>query len=162
MDLSEEHPKSLYPFMDCFIDLLDSKHRILTWNAMAIVANLTSVDKDRKFDAIFDKYYGFLNNEYMVTVASVVGHSGKIALAKPYLIQRITNELLKVENISTTPHMTEECKRVITEKTIKSFRIFFDRIDSKEKVISFVKRHLGSPRETLKAEAESFLRRWNQ
>lgn len=162
MDLSEEYPEKLYPYMDYFVNLLDSKYRILTWNAMAIIANLAKVDRDKKFDAIFDKYYGFLNNEYMVTVASVVGNSGKIALAKPYLAQKITNELLKVENISTTPHLTEECKRVIAEKAIESFDLFFDRIDTKQRVISFVKRQLDSPRRTLKEEAENFLRKWNQ
>ena len=161
MDLSEDHQEQLYPYMDCFIDLLDSKYRILTWNAMAIIANLTKVDKDRKFDTIFDKYYSFINDEYMVTVANVVGHSGKIALAKPHLIEEVTNELLKVENISTTPHLTEECKRVIAEKAIKSFNLFFDKIKQKEKVISFVKRHLNSSRKTLRREAENFLDKWS-
>jgi hypothetical protein len=157
MDLSDEYPEQLYPYMDFFVDLLDSKYRILTWNAMAIIANLTKVDKNRKFDAIFDKYYRFINDEYMVTVANVVGHSGKIALAKPYLIEKIANELLKVENISTTPHLTEECKKVIAEKTIKSFDLFFDKIRQKEKVASFVKRQLNSPRKTLRTTAEKFL-----
>jgi hypothetical protein len=157
LDLSEEYPEQLYPYMDFFVDLLDSKYRILTWNALAIIANLTKVDKNRKFDAIFDKYFRFINDEYMVTVANVVGHSGKIALAKPYLIEKIANELLKVENISTTPHLTEECKRVIAEKTIKSYDLFFDKVRQKEKVTSFVKRQLNSPRKTLRTTAENFL-----
>jgi hypothetical protein len=157
MDLSEQHPEQLYPYMDSFIDLLDSKYRILTWNAMAVIANLTKVDEDKKFDAIFDKYYSFLNDNYMVTVANVVGNSAKIALAKPYLTQKITNELLKVENISTTPHLTEECKRVIAEHTIKSFALFFNNIEQKEKVVSFVANHTNSPRNTLKKAAEDFL-----
>jgi hypothetical protein len=160
-DLSEEHPEKLYPYMDCFIDLLDSRYRILTWNAMAIIANLTSVDIGKKFDAIFDRYYSFLNDEYMITVANIVGDSGKIALAKPYLVQRITDELLKVENISITPHLTEECKRVIAEKAIKSFDLFFDKIEQKEKVISFVNRHLNSSRKTLRMEADNFLKKWS-
>lgn len=160
MDLSEEYPEKLYPYTDSFINLLDSKYRILIWNAMAIIANLTKVDADKKFDTIFDKYYGFLNDEYMVTVANVVGNSGKIALAKPYLIEKITNELLKVEDISTTPHLTEECKRVIAEKTIESFNLFFDKVKQKEKVISFVKSYLNSPRRTLRTEAEKFLGKW--
>lgn len=103
MDLSEKYPEKLYPHIDNFIALLDSKYRILTWNAMAIIANLTRIDKDCKFDAVFDQYYGFLNNEYMISVANVVGNSAKIALAKPHLVQRITTELLKVENIELTP-----------------------------------------------------------
>jgi len=158
--LSEENPEELYPHMDSFVALLDSKYRILTWNAMVIIANLTKVDAEKKFDAIFDKYYSFLDDEYMVTVANVVGHSGKIALAKPHLIPRITNELLRVENIPTTPHLTEECKRVIAEKAIKSFDVFFDRVHQKERVISFVKRHLSSSRKTLRKEAENFLKKW--
>lgn len=161
MDLSEEQPESLYPHMDFFVDLLDSKYRILVWNAMAIIANLTKVDRERKFDAIFDKYYRFITDEYMVTVANVVGHSGKIALAKPHLIEKITNELLKVEKIPTTPHLTEECKRVIAEKAIKSFNIFFDKIHQKERVTSFVKCHLDSPRATLRRAAQNFLDKWD-
>ena len=161
MDLSEEHPEKLYPYMDFFIDLLDSRYRILTWSAMAIIANLTKIDADKKFDAIFEKYYGFLNDEYMVTVANIVGHSGKIALAKPHLIQKIMNKLLTVENISTTPHLTEECKRVIAEKAIESFNMFFHEIKDKEKVISFVKRNLNSPRKTLRKKAEDFLKNWS-
>jgi hypothetical protein len=160
MDLSEENPEKLYPHLDSFIDLLDSKYRILTWNALAIIANLTRVDSDKKFDAIFDKYYGFLDNDYMVTVANVVGNSGKIAQAKPYLIPKITDELLRVGNISTTPHLTEECRRVIAQKTIQTLDLFFDEIDQKERVISFVKMYLDSPRKSLRIAAESFLRKW--
>jgi len=160
MDLSEEHPEKLYPYFDSFINLLDSKYRILTWNAFAIIANLTQVDTDKKFDAIFDKYYSFLENDYMVTVANVVGNSGKIGLAKPYLIPKITDELLKVQDICTSPHLTEECKRVIAQHAIKTLDLFFDRIDQKERVISFVKVHLDSSRKKLRTAAENFLKKW--
>ena len=162
MDLSEEYPEKLYPFMDAFIDLLDSKYRILTWNAMVVIANLAKVDEEQKFDAIFNKYYDFLSNEYMVTVANVVGNSGKIALAKPYLISRITAELLKVEHVSVTPHLTEECKRVIAEHAIGTFDLFFDKIGEKEKkkVLDFVERQLDSSRRTLRVKAADFVKKW--
>lgn len=161
-DLSAKYPEKLYPHMYAFVSLLDSKYRILKWNAMVAIANLCSVDTDKKFDAVFGKYYGFLNDEYLVTVANVVANSGKITIAKPYLIPKITNELLKVENI-TTPHLTEECKLVIAEHAIKSFNMFFGKmgIEEKTKVLSFVKRSLKSPRKTLTAEAEAFLKRWD-
>ncbi len=162
MDLSEDYPETLYPYWDKFTDLLDSKYRILTWNAMAIIANLAKVDKQDKLNAVFDKYYGFLNSEYMVTVANVVGNSGKIALAKPKLIPRITAELLKVENVSISPHLTEECKRVIAEKAVGTFNLFFDKIEEneKKKVLSFVERQLASSRKTLRAKAAHFLKKW--
>jgi hypothetical protein len=162
MDVSEEKPEKLYPHMDFFIKLLESKYRILTWNAIIIIANLTKVDKKNKFESNFEKYFSLLENDYMVTVANVVGNSGKIALAKPHLTQKITDKLLTVENISTTPHLSEECKRVITEHTIKSFDMFFPQIKQKDKVISFIKKHLNSSRRTLRTESENFLKKWDQ
>ena len=160
MDLSEENPEKLYPHFNFFVNMLDSKYRILTWTALAIIANLTKTDTDNKFDAIFGKYYSFLDKKYMVTVANVVGNSGKIALAKPYLVPEITNELLKVEHLSITPHLTDECKRVIIQQAINIFYEFFDRIDKKEQVLSFVQLHVDSPRKKLKTSAEKFLQKW--
>lgn len=98
----------------------------------------------------------------MVTVANVVGNSGKTALAKPHLIPRITVELLKVENLSVTPHLTEECKKVIAEKAIETFDLFFDKIGEKEKktVLAFVERQLGSSRRTLRTKASDFVKKW--
>jgi hypothetical protein len=160
MDLSAEYPEKLYPYMDDFVGLLGSKYRILTWNAMAIIADLAKVDKEQKFDAVFDRYYGFLKDEYMVTVANIVGNSGKIALAKPHLIPKITEKLLTVENLSVTPHLTDECKRVIAEAAIGAFDLFFDKVKQKEKVFAFVERQLNSSRKHLSVQAESFLKKW--
>ena len=160
VDLSLEHPEKLCPHMDFFISLLDSKYRILVWNALAAIANLCAVDVDKKFDAAFDKYYGFLNDEYMVTVANVVGNSAKIAHAKPYFVPRITAELLRVDDVSTSPHLTDECRRVIAEQAIKSFNKFFDKMDAKEKakVLSFVKKHADSSRASLAKRSKAFLK----
>ncbi len=55
--LSDENPKELYPYMDFFVKLLDSDYRILKWAAIIIIANLTKVDTENKFDSIFNKYY---------------------------------------------------------------------------------------------------------
>ena len=160
MDLSEENPEKLYPHFNFFVNMLDSKYRILTWTALAIIANLTKTDTDNKFDAIFGKYYSFLDKKYMVTVANVVGNSGKIVLAKPYLVPEITNELLKVEHLSITPHLTDECKRVIAQQAINTFYEIFDRIDQKEQVLSFVQLYVDSPRKKLKTSAKKFLQKW--
>lgn len=162
MDLSEKYPQILYPYIDEFNRLLDSKYRILTWNAITIIANLAKVDDKQKFESIFDKYFGLLKNEYMVTVANVVGGSVKIALAKPYLSDKIAKELLKVDCIGITPHLTEECKRVIIGKTIQSFNQFFNKLDHKVKVevFEFVRKQLGSSRCSVRKEAELFLIKW--
>lgn len=158
-DLSAAYPELLYPHMDFFVSLLDSKYRILVWNALAITANLAKVDVEKRFDRAFDTYFGLLDSGYMVTVANVVGHSGTIALAKPYLVDRITDELLRVDDISVTPHLTAECKRVIAEKAIKSFDQFFAGVADKKRVIAFVRKHADSSRKTLRVTAQSFLKK---
>jgi hypothetical protein len=159
--ISEEKPEILYPYMDFFMELLDSKYRILTWVAMGVLANLAEIDTKNKFDSNVDKYYSFLNDEYMVTVANVVGHSGKIAKAKPHLTQKITNEILKVEKIQITPHLTNECKNVIIEKAISSFDMYYDQIQNKDDVNSFVRRQLKNTRKTVRTKAANFLKKWS-
>ncbi len=163
MTLSENYPERLYPHIGFFMSLLNSKHRILVWNGMATLANLCAVDVDKKFDAIFDKYYGFLNDEYMVTVANVVSNSARIARAKPYLLPRITARLLGFSEISTSPHLTEECTRVVAEKAVEPFNEFFDLMDDtdKAKVAAFVKGYAESSRAQLRKKAQLFLKRRN-
>ncbi len=160
MDLSASHPKELYPYMDQFAALLGSKHRILTWNGLAILANLTAVDGDRKFDALFERYYGFLGDEYMVTVANTVANSAKIVANKPYLADRIAAELLKVQNLKTTPHLTEECRLVIAEKAIQTFDTLIQYTKNKTALLEFAGKYQNSSRDSLKKLAQHFLNKW--
>jgi hypothetical protein len=160
MDLSKEHPEKLYPYFNFFVDLLASKYRILKWNALVIIANLTRVDVNNKFDAIFDKYYNLVSDGYMVTVANVVGNSATIALGKPYLVPKITEKLLTVKDVQLTPHLTEECKRVIAQQTIKTFDQFFNKVEQKETVLTFVRTYVESSRVKLKKIAEAFIEKW--
>jgi hypothetical protein len=160
IELSEKHPSELYPYLDRFIALLDSKHRISVWNALSIVANLTSVDIDRKFEKNFNKYYGFLNSEYMVTVANVVGNSEKIVSNKPQLADKIMTELLKVQNLQSTPHISNECKLVIAQHTIRTFNTLIEYTQNRKPLIDFAQKHKNSTRASLRKEAQNFLRKW--
>lgn len=159
VELSKNYPDKLYPYMNNFITLLDNKYRILTWNAMAAIANLTAVDNKNKFDAIFDKYYGYLGNEYLVTVANLVVNSAKIVSNKPYLVDRITTELLKVQNLQTNPHLTDECRLVIAEHAIITFNTLFRYTKNKAPLIDFAEKYQNSKRASLKKEAQNFLKK---
>ncbi len=160
-DLSVNYPEKLYPYWDSFAALLESEHRILVWNAFAILANLCQVDSDKKFDSLFEKYFGYIHDEYMVTVANVVGNSIKIALSKPYLVAPIVDIILQVENIRISPHLTDECKRVIAEKAVDTLDKLFDKMPPQEKTktIAFIKRQANSSRATLMEAANEFLRK---
>ncbi len=153
--VSEKRPELLYPELKFFIQLLESENNIIKWNAMDILANLTKVDTKRKFDKIFDKYYGGLEDESMVTAAHVVDNSGKIAKAKPYLAGKITTNLLKLEKISRT----QECKNILMGKAILAFNNYWDQIENKDEVNAFVRRQLNNTRHATKKKAEKFLKK---
>ncbi|MCW4006068.1 MAG: hypothetical protein NWF04_05680 [Candidatus Bathyarchaeota archaeon] len=163
MDLTEKHPTQIYPHMDFFMSLLDSKYRILTWNASAAIANLCSVDTQKKFDPNFERYFALLNSDYLITVANTVNNAAKIAQAKPYLIPKITNALLQVENLQLTPHLTAECKRIIAQTALDTFDSFFETLDpqDKTKVLTFAEKHKNSSRQKLQQKANLFLKKWN-
>jgi len=157
--ISEKNPEILYPSMDFFVNLLDSENNILRWNAMDIIANLTVIDTDNRFNTLFRKFYVYLLDGNLITAGHVVDNSGKIALAKPEFQDEITKELLKVEKI---PLPTEECRKILIGKTIKTFDVYYGRVmdkGHKDKIISFVKSQLNNPRNVTKSKAERFLRK---
>jgi hypothetical protein len=158
--ISEEKPEKLYPRIDFFVKLLDNDNKIIKWNAMDALANLTRVDRENKFDQIFTRYFGFLFDETMITAGHVIGNSGKIARAKPYLTQRITDELLKIESIRPKGHLTQECKNILLGDAILAFATYFDQIENRGDVVSFAKRQLHNTRNATKKKAEAFLKKF--
>ncbi len=96
----------------------------------------------------------------MVTVANLVVNSAVVTENKPYLADRIVSEVLKVENIKITPHLTEECKLVIAEKAIGTFNTLINYVQNKQTLIEFVIKYQNSPRASLKKEAQKFLNKW--
>jgi len=156
--ISGRKPEMLYAQRELFVNLLDSENNILKWNAMDIIANLTTIDSHNEFDRLFKKFYGLLYEGSLVTAGHVVDNSAKIALSKPKLQEEITKELLKVEKI---PLPTEECGNILIGKTINAFQIHYDKIKDKDAVISFVKRQLNNPRNATKAKAEKFVKKFS-
>ena len=155
--LSEDKPEWLIPHFDFFVDLLNSEKRILKWNAINTIANLSKVDTEDQIDAIFDQLFGLMNADYMVTVANVIGAAGKIGKAKPQLADRITRELFKVENLSLKSHLTLECRNILLGHTIQALDHFYENIENKGDVVSFVERQLDNTRNSTRVKAENFL-----
>ena len=65
----------------------------------------------------------------MATAANIVKGAAKIAVAKPELTERITEEFLKVEKAN---YQTEECRNITLGHTIASFEQFFGQIKDKK------------------------------
>jgi predicted house-cleaning noncanonical NTP pyrophosphatase (MazG superfamily) len=153
--ISEQKPKLLYPHMDFFIELMNSQNQILKWNAMDIIANLTKIDSENKFDEIFNDYYKLISDDVMITAGHVVDNSGKIVAAKPHLQTEISKKLLTVESTK----LSDECRNILIGKAILAFGTYFESIENKDQIISFVERQLKNSRKATKNKAEKFLKK---
>ena len=159
--ISERKPELIYPYFDNFVDLLDSDNKILKWGAIMTIANLAAVDSENKFEKIFEKYYSPVSGPVMITAANIIGSSAKIALARPDLVDRITEEILRVERAEyrIKGDVSPECLNIVYSHALTSFERFFDRINEKGPVIEFIKKQLHNPRKAVARKAEQFVKK---
>jgi hypothetical protein len=157
---SERRPEMIYPYFDVFAALLDCDNSFVKWGAIMTLANLTVVDAEGKFEAVFARYYAPVAGPMMITAANVIASSPRIARAKPHLAQSVTREILKVEKARYERHArpSPECRNVAIGHAIDAFRVFFDLIEDKAAVLAFVHRQLANTRRPVVKKAERFLR----
>jgi hypothetical protein len=160
--VSEQKPEILYPYFDFYIKFLDSQNNFIKWGAIITISNLAAVDKEKKFDKIFSKYYSPITGKVMVTSANIIENSWKIVLARPELADKIANEILKSERSQYEYHgkLSSECSNVVFGHAIESFGHFYDKIINKKVVDSFIKRQLNNTRKPVAKKAEKFIRKY--
>jgi hypothetical protein len=121
-----------------------------------ILANLTVVDSEDKFDEIFDEYFNLLDGRSLLTARYVASGAGTIAQVKPALRELITKRLLSTEK---THHKNNE---LIVHDAIESLDAYYSEIKNQEKVITFVKRHLKSDSPKTAKRAREFIEKHSQ
>ena len=156
--ISEEHPKALSTRWDFFADLLSSPNTYFKYIAIHIITNLTKVDTKSRFEKIFDKFYGLLDDKSIIPASHVAGNSAKIAQAKPKLQTKITNELLAIDKTRHHP----ERRDLIKGYAIDAFSEYFETAESKKGILEFVKKQTESKSPTTRKKAREFLKRWGE
>ncbi len=155
--ISQAHGGVLYPYWDGFTESLGSINSYHKMTAVHLLANLTAVDKENRFEKIFDKYYSLLDDKSMVVAYYVASVSGRIVKNKPGLKKAITDKLL---NIDKTSHKTSR-KELIKTGIIESFSEYFAEYDAKNEIIDFVKNQVDSESAKTKKTARAFLAKWD-
>ena len=156
--LSEKNPELLYPHWDFFADLLKSKnayHRII---AVTTISNLTLIDNDEKFEDIFDEYFRLLDDKSVIVTRKLTIYVGRVTKAKPLLRVKMKDILLSIDD---TQHSTSR-KDLIKGDIVESFSEFFEYIEDKDKIITFVKKQLSSSSPSTIKKAKEFLSKWDQ
>ncbi len=137
--ISQERPEFLYPKWDYFHKMLLSKNNYHKYIAIYILADLTQVDAENKFDAIFEDYYGILAGDKVMTASHVALNSSKIAVNKPELQSKILDRLLDIDNI----HQGRQ-KELVKSYVIEALRKMYPEIEDKGRVMKFIKGQLES------------------
>jgi hypothetical protein len=157
VQISEEHPEIIYPNWEYLVKFLDSDNTYHKLSAVHLLANLTKVDKQNKFEKIFDKYYGLLDDKSFITAAYVSAALGKIAKTKPKLQTKITNRLLNIDKT----HHTQERIDLAKASVIEAFEEYFDQSKSKKRIVDFVKKQLNCQSPKTRKRAKEFLKQVN-
>ena len=155
--VSESNPEVLYSYWDFFVNLLKSINNFHKVIGIQILANLSKVDIDNKFELIFNLYCGLLDASSVMTASHLAMNLGKIAKAKANLREKITEILLSIDKTSHE----ESRKDLIKGSVINSFMEYFDKIKDKDKIIHFVQEQLNSSSPKTRKMADDFLKKVN-
>ncbi len=161
---SGKKPELIYPHFDTLAKMLDSENSFLKWGSIMTVANMTAVDSDNKFLDVFDKYYGLLNSEKMVAANNVIGSSKVIAKNKPELVDRIVDEILKVDD-ATYLHkgkISEMCKNIALGEAISFFIEVYEAASKKDEIRNFVNKQENNERPKVVKNVKKFRKKFGE
>jgi hypothetical protein len=151
--ISQDYPEALYERWDFFENLLKSGNNTFRFYAIHILANLTSVDKQGRFNKILDDFYGILNGDALVPACHVAYVSGRIVNAKPELANEITQRLLNIDR-ATYKH-----KELVQANALKAFSEYYERIENKNGVAKLAKQLQNNKSARAKKEANEFFKK---
>ncbi len=157
--LSKKAPRLLYSHFDTFVTYLESENKFFRLGGITMLANLTQVDKARKFENIFERYYAFITDSGMTAAANVCKGSVTIGKSKPHLIHDIAHHLLKVE---MQTYKTRECKNILLGHVITTFDKLFDELEDKETILQFVERQSKNEWQPTMKKAVNFLTKYQR
>lgn len=162
--VSERQPELIYPYFDEITALIDSPNSFIKWGAIITLSNLIAVDEGNKFASIYEKYFGLIDAEVMVTAGNVIGNAWKTILKKPEYEPDITKRILGISD-NTYLYKGEpspECKNILCGHAIACFDKYFELSHSKEAILDFVADQTNNPRKQTAKKAAAFLEKHKQ
>lgn len=150
--ISHENPDFLYGEWDYFQEMLKSPNNYHKYIAIYILASLTSVDTDNKFEMIFDDYYQVLAGDKAMNASHVALNSSIIAHNKPELRSRIVDILTSIDDV----HQGKQ-KELIKAYAIESLQKIYPEAEDQQLIENFVKSQMDSKSPKTRKMAKSFL-----
>jgi hypothetical protein len=148
---AEKDPARVYPHFDAIAALIASDSKIVRWNAMQILAPLAAVDPAHKLDAVLDAYLAFSRGSNLISAANAIQGAGKIALARPDLLDRILPAILAVAHAT---YETPECRNVAIGHTLDVLDKLWPTVRERPEVAAFVRMQRTNTRAAVARRAE--------
>ena len=157
--LSERQPDKIYPYFDDVANWLRDSNSFVKWDGILTLANLASVDAQRRFASVYEEYFGLIRDSKMVTAANAAGNAWKIVQAVPEWESDITRRLLEVPQIVYLHHgePSAECNRVMCGHVLDCFDHYFDLSKNQQAMLCFARSQLNSSRKSVAKKAARFL-----
>jgi hypothetical protein len=144
LSIAREHPVFLYPDWDFFASLIEAERGADTkYIGIYLLAELTSVDTDNKFQRLFDKFYALLDDNSIIPASHAALTSGRISRHLPSLAGKITERLLAIDET----HHKAPRRELIKSYVIQAIEEYFESLSRKQMrlVMEFVSRQQKSP-----------------
>lgn len=152
-EVCEKRPELLYGRWDFLASLLRSDNTNAKYCALHLFAPLADVDREDRFEELFDAYFCLLDDDKTSVAAHIAGCAGRIARAKPGLRSKITERLLGICRESGEHKRAD----LIAGYAIESFSAYFDESEDQEKMLGFARAYLQCDSPKTKKIARQFL-----
>jgi hypothetical protein len=141
---SEREPSLFYGSWDKFVSLLDHENSYHRNYAMQIIANLTKVDIQNRFELIIDKYYKQLSDVKFLTRRYCLLNSREIIVSKPLLCDTIINKL--IGSIRTSDNSEKQQNLIISDfvDLIPDIAVFIKEKDVVTEFLIMIKKQTKS------------------
>jgi hypothetical protein len=154
MTLSEDHGELLYPFWNYFYEMLKSPNNYHKYIAVYLLASLTGVDVENRFETIFNEYYTLLEGDKTMIPSHIVLNSSKIAQNKLELKSKIIDKLLNTDKL----HKGRQ-KELIKAYVIEALRKINPGVEDKKRIETFVRSQLESSSPKTRNVAQCYIDR---
>lgn len=151
-------PELFYNYWDNFTSLLNHENSYHRDFGLTLIANLTAVDKQNKFNLIFDNYFKCIDDPKFMTAQHCIKNSAKIMANKKEFKEDILDILLDIDN---SCDFTPKQEALLKSNVIEVFDEFYGEIVTKKRVNEFVRNQLDSISPKTKKYAKEFVLKHN-
>ena len=131
-----ERPNLFYHHWDDFVQLLEHKNSYHRDIGMTLLANLTQVDSQSRFKAIFDQFFAHLHDAKFMTAVNCIQNSQKVMRYKPHLVSRILPLLINTDNITVYPLKQKELMKAYILPILEEN---FDTLKDEKGILEFIR-----------------------